>query len=130
MLIIYNKAISPKIVNKKLRLGGISNFNKDLDYQKYANDIVVGYKFAPIYNEDPCFAMGEVYAFNIHLIEKHTGNITDGFHIPGREEFTDLGYDESDACRDPEDANFYHDFSGGKTVRGKKRRVSQLSNER
>jgi hypothetical protein len=109
---IYNKAASMKIANNRLRLGGISTFDEELNYQKYANDVVVGYKVANAGTVGgPAFDFGEIYAFYIHFVMKHTGTITKGYHIPGREHLNSIaGFTESAICRDINSPNYDHNF--------------------
>ncbi len=101
---VYNKATSLNLNENRLYLANITNFNDEINYQYLANNIVTHYKTVPS-GDTGTFAPGEIYAFAIHFIMKHTGEITKGFHIPGREA---LDTNDRTSCRDPE-LDVYYD---------------------
>lgn len=86
----YRKSTSIDFVTNKVHLAAVKEENLILNYQNFANDIVVGYNTTITDKDDgtkPTFAPGEVYALYIYFILKGSGVIALPFNIPGRADF-------------------------------------------
>jgi len=86
----YRKAKTIDFVDNKVHLGGIKEENLFLNYQNFANDIMLTHDVVLTHKDDGSrltFAPGEVYAFYIYFILKGSGIIALPFNIPGREDY-------------------------------------------
>jgi len=157
---VYDKINDVIITNNKAYIASPLEYNNKLDYQKFANDIKVGYRYVtptltpnnPVvtsptggldykdlihgglglidnntsypagsdsdqyYNgSNQGFMHGEVHAYYIFFVLKHSGHIVPAFHIPGRSAIENIHPSEVAHCHNPS-LNGFHTNSFGKTI--------------
>lgn len=84
-------------MSNQLYVGNVVEEESFINYQKYANDIVVGWKLVKDLEVDEhelTFQDGEVYAFDISWI-LNSGALTPPYHIPGRKALSELEAEHS-----------------------------------